>query len=53
RKRVCLWHWIKREMKMCVAEGKIGIYFPYLIAELCRKRIVVINLIEQSHKYKA
>ncbi|MBA0675070.1 hypothetical protein Goari_016633 [Gossypium aridum] len=49
-KRIYLRYWINREMKNCIVGGKVGIYFPHLITNLCRKVKVIIDPIEQSHQ---
>ncbi|KAK5838847.1 hypothetical protein PVK06_007590 [Gossypium arboreum] len=36
-KRICLGYWIDQEMKRCIAGGKVGMYFPPLVTDLCRK----------------
>ncbi|MBA0805059.1 hypothetical protein Gohar_004604 [Gossypium harknessii] len=36
-KQICVGRWIYREMRRCVHNKKVEIFFPHLVIELCRR----------------
>ncbi|KAH1046317.1 hypothetical protein J1N35_037101 [Gossypium stocksii] len=41
--------WVNKEIRKCISNIKVGIYFPHLITDLCHRVGMVMGPIEQFH----